>query len=98
MLRSLSLLSYTPSPPRPTPFQCCHCDCTFISELGALGSRLTGAGWGGSAVSLIKAGTEEQFLAGVRKGYYDKKPELEGDVDEALFATAPGQGASIIIA
>lgn len=80
-----------------------ECSCPELDELtqlcrslGALGSRLTGAGWGGSAVSLIRAGTEEEFLAGVKKGYYDKRPELKDRVATSLFATAPGQGASII--
>ena len=39
-------------------------------EHGAVGSRLTGAGWGGCAVSLVASENIPSFLEAIRKKYY----------------------------
>ncbi len=59
---------------------------------GAIGSRLTGAGWGGCAVSLVPEDKLDSFLSEVKNGY---KRYAEVNVKEALFATKPGGGAAI---
>eukprot|EP00045_Choanoeca_perplexa_P012302 m.133767 g.133767 ORF g.133767 m.133767 type:complete len:487 (+) comp15955_c0_seq1:525-1985(+) len=77
-----------------------ECSCPDLDELteiclraGAVGSRLTGAGWGGCTVSLVPSDKVDSFLKTVRQEYYDKRGIK--DVDAALFATAPAQGAFI---
>ena len=61
---------------------------------GAAGSRLTGAGWGGCAVSLVPAASAGAFIEALKAGYYVRKG-LEGHLAAALFASAPGSGAAV---
>ncbi len=65
-------------------------------ESGALGSRLTGAGWGGCAVSLVANDDVESFLRKLTEGYYKGKGK-NGNLllTNILFATQPGPGAGI---
>ena len=68
---------------------------------GALGSRLTGAGWGGCSVSLVKKDALETFIGNMRT-YYTKAREpgteldITDDIERYLFATAPAQGACVV--
>jgi N-acetylgalactosamine kinase len=57
---------------------------------GAYGARLTGAGWGGCAVSLVHKDRVAQFLAGLNEDYYGGKA-----TPEVLFASPPGAGAAV---
>jgi N-acetylgalactosamine kinase len=61
---------------------------------GAAGSRLTGAGWGGCAVSLVAADKVPAFMAALTAGYYQKKG-LGAQVGAALFASPPSSGAAV---
>lgn len=63
-------------------------------EAGALGSRLTGAGWGGCAVSLVRENEVDAFLSAVREGYYEARG-LEEHIEIAQFASAPSGGVAI---
>ena len=45
------------------------------SAAGAFGSRLTGAGWGGCAVSLVDEKNVDAFIATIKQQYYDPVPE-----------------------
>ena len=64
-----------------------ECSCPEIDEIaslavkrGALGSRLTGAGWGGCTVSLVEEGLSAEFIRGMIADYYEKKVELKGKI------------------
>ena len=73
------------------------CLSLLYREAGALGSRLTGAGWGGCAVSMVPTHDVMNFLVKVKKNFYDKHPSKAGKVGAALFATQPGSGALIYL-
>mmetsp|Transcript_15623 Transcript_15623/g.21124 ORF Transcript_15623/g.21124 Transcript_15623/m.21124 type:complete len:102 (+) Transcript_15623:1236-1541(+) len=70
-------------------------------DSGAIGSRLTGAGWGGCTVSLVENDKVESFLTKVTE-FYTKKRDMgdilwvTDDLDRYLFATQPGMGASVL--
>jgi len=64
---------------------------------GALGSRMTGAGFGGCVVCLVKKDVVSSFCDAVYKGYYEKDEERKRHKREnVLFATSPSSGAFII--
>ena len=67
----------------------------FYREAGSLGSRLTGAGWGGCTVSMVRADAVDDFISQVTKLYYSI-PGRQERVAEALFATKPGSGAAVL--
>lgn len=60
---------------------------------GAIGSRLTGAGWGGCAVHLVKEEALEEFMKALREEYYVKHGFSEEQIQQGLFASKPGAGA-----
>ncbi|XP_054713706.1 N-acetylgalactosamine kinase-like [Uloborus diversus] len=66
-------------------------------ESGAIGSRLTGAGWGGCCVSLVMENRVEEFLQMMKKKFYDKRGHGgEGTENNTLmFPTKPSAGAAI---
>ncbi|KAJ1984360.1 galactokinase [Dimargaris cristalligena] len=80
------------------------CSCPELDELtyicraaGAVGSRLTGAGWGGCTVSLVPSDRVDHFLRTVHREYYQvRNPALGDEPNQSdLFATQPGRGAVI---
>jgi len=76
----------------------CSCDeldalVAVAKEAGALGARLTGAGWGGCIVALVPKGKEDDVIAAMDAKYYAAK---EGqDTKAARFASTPAAGAAI---
>jgi N-acetylgalactosamine kinase len=83
------------------------CSCPELDELvgaakaaGALGARLTGAGWGGCTVSLVRAGTEAAFVAALKEAFYAQRVAdgvvKEEDLDATVFATRPAAGGAIL--
>ncbi|KAI8322048.1 Galactokinase [Martensiomyces pterosporus] len=70
--------------------------CGIAREAGSFGSRLTGAGWGGCSVHLVRQDKIDSFVAALKEKFYAKHhPSLKGEaLDNAIFATAPGRGAA----
>jgi N-acetylgalactosamine kinase len=73
----------------------------IMREQGALGARLTGAGFGGCAVALVRESDAGNLLDGVWSKYYlgylaGRGIELRADRDDVLFACSPSQGAGIL--
>ncbi|GIX88173.1 n-acetylgalactosamine kinase [Caerostris extrusa] len=66
-------------------------------DAGAIGSRLTGAGWGGCCVSLVMKNNVDHFMEFVKKNFYEKRvEECPGiDVNCAMFVTKPSEGAAV---
>ncbi|KAL0457519.1 UNVERIFIED_CONTAM: Galactokinase [Sesamum latifolium] len=84
-----------------------ECSCPELEELvkicrnnGALGARLTGAGWGGCAVALVKENTVPQFILNLKEQFFqariDKGVINKNDLGLYIFASKPSSGAAII--
>jgi len=58
---------------------------------GALGSRMVGGGFGGSAIALIEASKTEDTIKAVEKAFADKKFKAP-----RFFTSLPSQGAEVI--
>ena len=74
----------------------------IMRENGAMGARLTGAGFGGCAVALVHDEHIDRLIDRIRTDYYDgyikkRRPELSETVTDtgALFAVKPSDGASV---
>lgn len=70
-------------------------------DAGSLGSRLTGAGWGGCSVSLVRKSEVKTFVNAVMDYYTKERPVGEqlwitDDLDRYIFGTAIGQGAAVL--
>ncbi|KAF8821209.1 GHMP kinase, N-terminal domain-containing protein, partial [Cardiosporidium cionae] len=64
-------------------------------SFGALGSRLTGAGWGGFTVSLVSDETAaNSLIEKLQKGYAPFKSMSEKELNEQLFMAEPAGGVS----
>ncbi|KAF3676173.1 Galactokinase [Capsicum annuum] len=83
-----------------------ECSCLELEELvkicrdnGALGARLTGAGWGGCAVALVKESLVPQFILNLKEQFYqsriDKGTISKNDLGLYIFASKPSSGAAI---
>ncbi|KAK7363451.1 hypothetical protein VNO77_05595 [Canavalia gladiata] len=83
-----------------------ECSCPELEELvntcrknGALGARLTGAGWGGCAVALVKESLVPQFILNLKECFYqsriDKGVIKKNDLGLYVFASKPSSGAAI---
>jgi len=66
-------------------------------QFGAIGSRLTGAGWGGCTVSMVPTDKLNTFLKNVKKAYYQNDGQRLALENNGLFATKPGRGALVFV-
>ncbi|XP_044484408.1 galactokinase-like [Mangifera indica] len=84
-----------------------ECSCPELEELvevcrdnGALGARLTGAGWGGCVVALVKENIVPQFILNLKENFYQariiKGVISKNDLGLYVFASKPSSGAAII--
>jgi len=73
--------------------------CAITRKNGALGARLTGAGWGGCTVHLVPQDKVDAVTEGLMNEYYNKKfPDLSADkMKDAIVISKPGQGSSLIL-
>jgi galactokinase len=62
---------------------------------GALGARLTGAGFGGCTVNLLPAGRASFFLAMMERSFYQRRPAAARRREHA-FAVTPSAAASVV--
>ncbi|CAG9325832.1 unnamed protein product [Blepharisma stoltei] len=62
-------------------------------EGGAIGSRLTGAGWGGCCISLVRNEQLEEMYRKMLK-FYENNPLVTDD--NVIFSTVPCRGACIL--
>ncbi|XP_039551081.1 N-acetylgalactosamine kinase-like isoform X2 [Pimephales promelas] len=81
-----------------------ECSCPELDQLvdiclqaGAVGSRLTGAGWGGCTVSMVPGEKIDSFLQTVSARYYKPDARRAALEKQSLFVTKPGGGAAIFI-
>lgn len=72
--------------------------CEIALNNGAFGSRVTGAGWGGSIVHLTTVDKVEGLIEGLTSDYYNVEfPDLEPGLDGAIINSKPSIGSCIII-
>ncbi len=65
-------------------------------EAGAIGSRLTGAGFGGCAVNIVPDARISEFIAAVRESFYGRILSLdEQQAARYIFPVHPVEGASL---
>lgn len=71
--------------------------CEIAEQGGALGSRPTGAGWGGSTVSLVEQDKVHGVVKALQENYYDVKfPHLTNeDFHNAVLVSQPAGGACV---
>ncbi len=65
-------------------------------EAGALGARLTGAGFGGCTVNLLRAGTAPEFMRFINERYYEPRELARAGNNQ--FEFVPAAGAGVIFA
>ena len=64
-------------------------------EAGAVGARLTGAGFGGSIVALCRAGRAPEVMAALRERFYAPRGAVS-DVARHMFTAEPSAGAEVV--
>ncbi|KAK9459494.1 ribosomal protein S5 domain 2-type protein [Lipomyces oligophaga] len=66
-------------------------------SFGASGSRITGTGWGGCVISLVREDYVDSVIRGLRREYYSVRfPGLsESETCKAVFALNPANGIGI---
>jgi galactokinase len=65
-------------------------------EAGAVGARLTGAGFGGCVVALCRDGEDATVMRVLEERYYAGRPDAGIARSDRLFTVAPSWGASVL--
>ncbi|KAJ9580402.1 hypothetical protein L9F63_003926, partial [Diploptera punctata] len=80
-------------------YECSHHGLDALVELGegkALGSRLTGAGWGGCTVALTTKDSLDDYVSTLKEKFYKNNcAARDKNVDTLVFATEPNVGAEV---
>ncbi|ERS95226.1 galactokinase [Sporothrix schenckii 1099-18] len=72
--------------------------CAIARRAGSLGSRVTGAGWGGCSVHLVPANKVDAVRKAWDDEYYSKRPELTDEQRAAaVVLSRPGSGSAIYV-
>ncbi|KAL7682625.1 putative ribosomal protein S5 domain 2-type [Plasmopara halstedii] len=81
-----------------------ECSCPELNDLvdvalsaGALGARLTGAGWGGCIVALVRKAEVINFTNALQSSYYMGREISSLDASKTIFETNPAPGANVFI-
>jgi galactokinase len=70
---------------------------TACHKSGALSSRLTGAGWGGSTISLVPSDGVNQFVDGVTELFYKKHLGMNDVPKQAITTCGGGGGGACVL-
>ncbi|KAG8631819.1 hypothetical protein KVT40_000959 [Elsinoe batatas] len=72
--------------------------CALARSAGAVGSRLTGAGWGGCSVHLVPADKVDAVKKAWTEKFYKKRfPDIsEEKLSEAIVVSKPGMGSCLV--
>ncbi|TMW56939.1 hypothetical protein Poli38472_002864 [Pythium oligandrum] len=65
-----------------------------VQHAGALGARLTGAGWGGCIVALVARNNVGRFKACIHDQYFALREQTSDS--EVMFVTSPGDGVQLL--
>ncbi|CAH1980794.1 unnamed protein product [Acanthoscelides obtectus] len=80
-------------------YECSHArlnELVDASKAYVYGARLTGAGWGGCIVALVKNENLLDYMDHLKKTYY-KKYCFGDDIGKYLFSTSPKSGACVYV-
>ncbi|XP_047114661.1 N-acetylgalactosamine kinase [Schistocerca piceifrons] len=80
-------------------FECSHPlldEVVLLGENVTLGSRLTGAGWGGCTVALTTQDSYKKYIEKLKTNFYAKHSEIQ-NIDTLVFATEPSEGAEVYV-
>ncbi|XP_018574111.1 N-acetylgalactosamine kinase [Anoplophora glabripennis] len=80
-------------------YECSHPQLDKLVDLSrefTLGTRLTGAGWGGCAVSLLPPNNVDRYIHFLRENFY-KPFGLTDKLNTVLFSTSPQSGACVYL-
>jgi N-acetylgalactosamine kinase len=74
---------------------------SILRRHGALGARLTGAGFGGCTVAAVRTEQADELVQGVARDYYegylaDKDFRSKKDISSFVFQCVPSSGAGIL--
>ena len=64
---------------------------TVRRQAGVLGARITGAGWGGGVVALVRRGVAETWIGDVRAAHY-----AATGLTCTVYVCRPGDGAGLV--
>lgn len=80
-------------------YECSHPQLDKLVDLSreyTLGTRLTGAGWGGCTVSLLLPDNVDKYMNFLKEKFYGPHGVTD-KLDAVLFSTAPQSGACVYL-